>query len=62
MNVHDPMAEVERALAARVGWNRLDDHLIYACEMLSRRSDPIYLPEGQTRSVSHSDHLRSPET
>ncbi|MFC9964961.1 hypothetical protein ACFVH4_12045 [Nocardia ignorata] len=56
------MAEVERALAARVGWNRVDDHLIYACEMLSRRSDPSYLPEGQTRSVSHTDHLRSPET
>ncbi|MGM7645113.1 hypothetical protein ACSVDM_09460 [Nocardia sp. JW2] len=36
MKVHDPMAEVERALAARVGWNRVDDHLIYACEMLSR--------------------------
>lgn len=34
--MHDPMEEVERALAARVGWNQVDDHLVYACETLSR--------------------------
>lgn len=36
VHVHDPMADVERALAAQVGWNWVDDHLLYACEMLSR--------------------------
>lgn len=36
VKVHDPMADVERALAAQVGWNWVDDHLLYACEMLSR--------------------------
>ncbi|MFE7723842.1 hypothetical protein ACFU44_33005 [Nocardia rhizosphaerihabitans] len=30
------MADIERALAAQVGWNWVDDHLVYACEMLSR--------------------------
>lgn len=36
VKVHDPMADIERALAAQVGWNWVDDHLVYACEMLSR--------------------------
>ncbi|MGY0501762.1 hypothetical protein ACWZHB_25010 [Nocardia sp. FBN12] len=36
VKVHDPMADVERALAAQVGWNWVDDHLLYACKMLSR--------------------------
>ncbi|GGK50178.1 hypothetical protein [Nocardia camponoti] len=27
----DPMGEVDRVLAAQVGWTWLDDHLLYAC-------------------------------